>query len=217
MKISKIDVFIRISLCDITLLSIGNRNSHSRVKNKWTKDKIYEFVYLGSLMTPTNDVSLEIQRRMQIGASSDCANICSRATFHARPNSSFTRPWSAWVLTKREKNQLLAFERKVARTICGLKIENGVYRRRYNHELDKEFDSPNALNVTKTSRLRCAGHMIRIPEDITLRENVNFTDFHLHYKLRRIVQVWPRIKKKIFWRFSNHRRPSILFWPKDRN
>jgi hypothetical protein len=29
------------------------------------------------------------------------------------------------------------------------KIENGVYRRRYNHELDKEFDSPNALNVTK--------------------------------------------------------------------
>jgi hypothetical protein len=26
------------------------------------------------------------------------------------------------------------------------------YRRRYNHEFDKEFDSPNALNVTKTSR-----------------------------------------------------------------
>jgi hypothetical protein len=56
------------------------------------------------------------------------------------------------VLTKREENQLLVFERKVIRTICGPKIENGVYRRRYNHELDKEFDSPNALNVTKTSR-----------------------------------------------------------------
>jgi hypothetical protein len=28
---------------------------------------------------------------------------------------------------------------------CGPKIENGVYKRRYNHELDKEFDSPNAL------------------------------------------------------------------------
>jgi hypothetical protein len=50
--------------------------------------------------------------------------------------------------------------------ICGLKIENGVYRRKYNHELDKEFDSPNALNVTKTSRLRYAGHMIRRPEDL---------------------------------------------------
>jgi hypothetical protein len=60
------------------------------------------------------------------------------------------------VLTKREENQLLVFERKVlrTRTICGPKIENGVYRRSYNHELDKGFDSPNALNVTKTSRLR---------------------------------------------------------------
>jgi hypothetical protein len=71
-----------------------------------------------------------------------------------------------WVLTKREENQLLVFKRKVLRTICGPKIENGVYRSRYNHELDKEFNSPNALNVTKTSRLRYAGHMIRRPEDL---------------------------------------------------
>jgi hypothetical protein len=34
-----------------------------------------------------------------------------------------------WVLTKREENQLLVFERKVHRTICGPKIESGVYRR----------------------------------------------------------------------------------------
>jgi hypothetical protein len=70
------------------------------------------------------------------------------------------------VLTKREENQLLVFERKVLQTICGSKIENGVYRRRYNHELDKEFNSLNALNVTKTSRLRYAGHIIRRPEDL---------------------------------------------------
>jgi hypothetical protein len=67
---------------------------------------------------------------------------------------------------KREENQLLVFERKVLRTICGPKIENDVYRRRYNHELEREFDSPNALNVTKASRLRYAGHMIRRPEDL---------------------------------------------------
>jgi hypothetical protein len=45
------------------------------------------------------------------------------------------------------------FERKVHRMICGPKIANGVYRRRYNDELDKEFDSLNTLNITKTSRL----------------------------------------------------------------
>jgi hypothetical protein len=37
---------------------------------------------------------------------------------------------------------------------------------KYNHKLDKEFDSPNAPNDTKTSRLRYAGHMIRRPEDL---------------------------------------------------
>jgi hypothetical protein len=42
------------------------------------------------------------------------------------------------VLTKREENQLLIFEKKVLRTICGPKIENGVYKRRYNHDFDKE-------------------------------------------------------------------------------
>jgi hypothetical protein len=66
-----------------------------------------------------------------------------------------------WVLTKKEENQLLVFERKVLRTRCGPKIKNSVYRRRFNHELDKEFNSPNVLNFTKPSRLRYAGHMIR--------------------------------------------------------
>jgi hypothetical protein len=51
---------------------------------------------------------------------------------------------------------------QVGALICGPKIENGVY----SHELDKQFDSPNAINVTKTSRLRYAGHMIRRPEDL---------------------------------------------------
>jgi hypothetical protein len=61
-------------------------------------------------------------------------------------------------VAKRKANQLLII------TICGPKI--GVYRRRYNPELDIEFNSPNALNVTKTSRLRDAGHLIRRPEDL---------------------------------------------------
>jgi hypothetical protein len=50
--------------------------------------------------------------------------------------------------------------------IVGIRAWFAGYRRRYNHELDKEFESPNALNVTKTSRLRYAGHMIRRPEDL---------------------------------------------------
>jgi hypothetical protein len=127
-------------------------------------------------MTPTNEVNLEIQRRIQT------ANRCffglrkhlqsshlshqTKFTIHKTLIRSVLLYGSeTWVLTKREETQLLVFERKVLRTICGPKIENGVYRRN-NHELDKEFNSPNAPNVTKTSRLRFAGHMIRRPEDL---------------------------------------------------
>jgi hypothetical protein len=44
--------------------------------------------------------------------------------------------------------------------------------RKYNHELDKEFNNPNVVNVTKTSRLRYAGHMIRRPEDLSQRASI---------------------------------------------
>jgi hypothetical protein len=146
-----------------------------------TGDKHYEvvkeFVYLGSLMTSTNGVILEIQRRIQT------ANRCffglrkHLQSSHLSRQTNFTihktliRPVllygsETWGLTKSEENQLLVFEMKVLRTICGPKIKNGVYTRRYNHELDKVFDNPDALNVTKTSRLRYAVHMIKRPEDL---------------------------------------------------
>jgi hypothetical protein len=94
---------------------------------------VIEFVYLGSLITPTNDMSLEIQRRIQT------ANRCFfglRKHLRSSPLSSHTkftihktliRPvWlygsETCVLAKREENQLLVFVRKVLRTIYGPKI-----------------------------------------------------------------------------------------------
>jgi hypothetical protein len=89
---------------------------------------IKECVYLGSLMTPTNDVSLEIQRRIQT------ANMCffglrkHLQSSHVSRQTKFTIRKTlirsvllygseTWVLTKREENQLFVFERKVFRTI----------------------------------------------------------------------------------------------------
>jgi hypothetical protein len=131
-------------------------------------------------MTPTNDVSLEIQRRIQTAKRCFFGLRKHLQSSHISRQIKFTihkiliRPvllygGKMWVLTKREENQWLVFERKVLRTICGPKIENHFYRRRYNHELDQEFDSLIALDVTKTSRLRYAGHMIRRREDLPYR------------------------------------------------
>jgi hypothetical protein len=74
------------------------------------------------------------------------------------------------LLTEREEKQLLVYERKVLRTICGPKQENKVYRRRYNFALERKFDSTCAINVAKTNRLRCAGHMIRRSKDLPLKK-----------------------------------------------
>jgi hypothetical protein len=70
-----------------------------------------------------------------------------------------------WVMTKREENRLLVFERKVLRTIYAPKMVDGGYRTRYNCELDREFNSPNVIGVVNSNRLRYAGHMIRGAED----------------------------------------------------
>jgi hypothetical protein len=40
------------------------------------------------------------------------------------------------------EDQLVMFERKVLRTICDPKLENGVYEGRHNFELQMECDSP---------------------------------------------------------------------------
>jgi hypothetical protein len=119
-------------------------------------------------MTPMNDMSLEIQRRTQTAnrwffglrkhLQSSHLSRQTKFTIHKTLIRSVLLYGSGtWMLTKKREDQLLEFERNVLRTICGPKIKNGVYRRRYNYELDKEFISPNALNVTKTSRLRYAG------------------------------------------------------------
>jgi hypothetical protein len=94
------------TICDIgQSVAIGDK--HFEV--------VKEFVYLGSLMTPTNDVSLEIQPRIQT------ANRCFfRLRKHLQPShlsrqSKYTIHKTlihpvllygseTWVLTKREEN-----------------------------------------------------------------------------------------------------------------
>jgi hypothetical protein len=125
----------------------------------------------------SNDMSLKIQRIIQTAKRCFFRLRKYLRSSHLSRELKFTiqktliRPGllygsETWVLTKREENQFLVFERKILRTKCSPKIENGVYRRRYNHEFDKKFNSTNALNITKTSRLRYAGHMIRRPKDL---------------------------------------------------
>jgi hypothetical protein len=120
-------------------------------------------------MTPTNDVRLEIQRRIQT------ANRCFfRLSKHLQSSqrsrqTKFTIHKTLiypvllygsepWVLTKKEENQYL----------------RGRFSQRYAARKSKMVptgegtttNSIKSLNVTKTSRLRDAGHLIRRPKSL---------------------------------------------------
>jgi hypothetical protein len=130
---------------------------------------VKEFVYLGTLMTPTDDVSLEIQRRIQT------ANKCffglrkHLQSSHLSRQTKFTihktliRPVLLYGSERRTNCSYLrgrCSERYAARKSKMVSTGEGTTTN------SREFDSPNVLNVTKTNRLRYAGHMIRRPEDL---------------------------------------------------
>jgi hypothetical protein len=72
------------------------------------------------------------------------------------------------VLTKKEENRLLNFERKALRP----KIVKGEYRNRYNFELDREFNSPNVIGGRREEQkiaLRWAHDKRYLPQKPCLR------------------------------------------------
>jgi hypothetical protein len=99
-----------------------------------TFEVVKKFVYLGSLVSPKNYASMELQRTIQT------ANRCFIGLRKQLASEHLSRPTKfiiyktlirpvllyfcmTWVLTKRKENQLLVFERKVLPSICGPKPE----------------------------------------------------------------------------------------------
>jgi hypothetical protein len=72
----------------------------------------------------------------------------------------------SWNTTEEDENRLGVFERKVLRTIIGpLRVSEGQYRIRYNHELYQIFQDPGIVATVKHRRLSWAGHVVRREED----------------------------------------------------
>ena len=69
-----------------------------------------------------------------------------------------------WSLTLREERRLKVFENRVLRRIFGPKrVEvTGEWRKLHNEELNDLYCSPNIVRVTKSIRMRWAGHVARM-------------------------------------------------------
>jgi hypothetical protein len=71
-----------------------------------------------------------------------------------------------WSVTLREEQKLKVFENRVLRRIFGPNRDEmtGNWRRLHNKELNDLYSSPNTVRVTKSRRMRWAGHVARMGE-----------------------------------------------------
>ena len=74
----------------------------------------------------------------------------------------------AWPLTAREERKLRVFENMVLRRMFGPRRDEvtGEWRRMHNEELNGLYSSPNIVRVIKSRRMRWAGHVVHMGEEM---------------------------------------------------
>jgi len=70
-----------------------------------------------------------------------------------------------WILTKKEEQAVLIFERKMCRKIYGPKYENGEWKSQTNRELEEMSKGENIVKWIKGRRISRLGHRERMEED----------------------------------------------------
>jgi len=75
-----------------------------------------------------------------------------------------------WSFTLREERKLRVFENMVLRRIFEPRRDEvtGEWRRLHNDELNDLYSSPNIVRVIKSRRMRWAGHVARMGEEMGL-------------------------------------------------
>ncbi|XP_045492279.1 uncharacterized protein LOC123691743 [Colias croceus] len=137
---------------------------------------VHDFVYLGSLISDQNEISAEICKRIM--AANKCyfgllryfrSKLLSRnikvLLYKTLLRPVLTYGSESWVLSKKDEDCLLVFERKILRRIFGAVLENRRWRTRYNHELYGMYKEPNVIKTIKLGRLRWAGHVARMDDN----------------------------------------------------
>ena len=135
-----------------------------------------EFVYLGTLVTCDNDMSREVKQRVAAAnrAFYGLRNQLRSRSLQTRTKLALYRTLilpvalyghEAWTLKEADRRVLGVFERKVLRSILGGKLEDGVWRRRMNHELYQVYKHADIVKVIQRGRLQWAGHVARMPDE----------------------------------------------------
>lgn len=163
-----------------TVKEAARIGSHVSV-DAYNFEAVNEFVYLGTSITNTNNVSSEIKRRITL------ANRCyyglnrqlSSRALSRRTKLSLYKTLilpvllygaEAWTMTAADEQSLGTFERKILRKIFGPICVDGEYARRMNHQLYELYDDVDLVRRVKIQRLRWLGHVVRMDEETPARK-----------------------------------------------
>ena len=138
-----------------------------------------EFKYLGTTLTNQNSIAEEIKSRVKSGNSCyhSVQKLLSSRLLSKNLKIKIYRTiilpvvlygCEAWSLTLREERKLRVFENVVLGRIFGPRRDEvtGEWRRLHNEELNDLYSSPNIVRVIKSRRMRWAGHVSRMGEEI---------------------------------------------------
>jgi hypothetical protein len=149
-----------------------------RIDNS-TFERVEEFKYLETILTNQNSIPKEIKSRLRSG------NVCYQSVQNLLSSRLLSKNLKikiyriiilpvvlygceTWSLTLREERKLRVFEIKVLRRIFGPGRDEvmGEWRRFHNEKLNDLYSSPNIVRVIKSRRMRWAGHVARMGEEM---------------------------------------------------
>lgn len=142
--------------------------------DQYNFERVQHFKYLGVTITSDNNITQEINNRIQ-GGNRCCyalqkimksKNVSRRTKvriYHSVVRPIMTYACEAWTMTKQNENRLRIAERRILRGIYGPVKDNTTqqYRMRTNRELEELYSQPDIVKIIKSQRLRWAGHVKR--------------------------------------------------------
>lgn len=151
----------------------GNDGEEALIVGPYRFQRVNEFTYLGSLVTPINDVSAEIRKRLV------AANRAYFALLKTLRSRSITRGTKlviyktlirpvltyasqTWTISRQNENSLLIFERKILRRIVGPVRDGDGWRIRRNREIYERYGDMDIVKFIRLGRLSWAGHVARM-------------------------------------------------------
>ena len=153
----------------------SNRSNNIRIGDD-EFDVVHNFVYLGSCVNNTNDITQEIKRRIMLanrtlyGLSRILRSKFVRRNTKVKIYKTLIIPVlmygvESWVLTQADESMLGILERKVLRMIYGPTYDAGMLRIWYNHDFYQLYQDSNIVCKIRKRQIRWLGHVYRMQTD----------------------------------------------------